>query len=293
MADEPVIDEVVEQDAVTEETPQVEEAAPDTENVLTDVSDDADTPEPESMPDTPVETIDEPDPLPLPDLSAVDLDTLRSERPDLVEVLANAERQRTEAQMRKEAGNRENIRAVAEAQMRKLGVDPATVEDPSAWHLMAQTNQAYEHDQVMRAIAQNVADSYGLNPEIRAGFEQTIETLNGQGLTDYAGKLFGEAVEGRAAAKVSEVRLADIPDGSQLRKDLDAEIAKVRAAERKAAQLAANPPKEPAPSTSGTPLSDNAGGTDPLLIKLEQQGQSALTPAERDQARELLFGSRA
>ena len=57
-----------------------------------------------------------------PDLSTLDADLLRESRPDLVERFANAERQRTIAQMRKEAGNRENTRMVAEAQMRKLGV---------------------------------------------------------------------------------------------------------------------------------------------------------------------------
>ena len=63
MADESVIDEVVEQDAVTEDAPQVDDAAGDvsTDNVLTDVSGDAVDTEPESMPDEPVEAVAEPE----------------------------------------------------------------------------------------------------------------------------------------------------------------------------------------------------------------------------------------
>jgi hypothetical protein len=288
VADEPVIDETVEQDVVTEEVPQVEDAAPDTENVLADAPDDVEPTEPQSMPDETLETIDEPDPLPLPDLTGIDLDALKEQRPDLVEVLANAERQRTTDRMKKEAGNAQVTRALAEAQMRKLGVDPATVTDASSWNLMAENARAYEQDAVMRSVAKSVADTYGLDPEIRAGFETTIDGLNGQPLTDMAGNLFREAVAGKAATQVSEVRLADIPQGSQLRKDLDAEIVKVRAAERKAAGISASTPKEPAPSSSGIPVNTDVGDTDPLLLKLETQGRSALTDAELVHARELL-----
>ncbi len=270
MADEPVIDEVIEQDAVAEEA-QADDVAPEAvesvDNALADTSGDVAEPAAESMPDTPVETIAEPDP---PSLSDLDVDALRAARPDLVEVLANAERQRTQAQMRKEAGSQEVTRSIAEAQMRKLGVDPATVEDPSAWHLMAANSRAYEHDGVMRAIAQNVVDQYGLDPTVRAGLDTTIEGLNGDNLTNYTAKLFGDAVEGRATAKVSEVRLDDIPEGTQLRKDLDAEIARVRAAERKAAQLEANPTKEPPPSTAGTPIDPSAADQD--LQRLQPGG---------------------
>ena len=148
---------------------------------------------------------------------------------------------------------------------------------------MAESNRSYEHDQLMRGIAKTVVDTYGLDGAVLQGFEQTIESLNGDDLTTYTNKLFSDAVEGRSTAKVSEIRLADVPEGSQLRKDLQAEITKVRQAERAAAQKD-RPAKEPPPATPGVPLSDDAGGTDPVLTKLEAQGSQALSAAERERA---------
>lgn len=166
----------------------------------------------------------------------------------------NAGAQRREAQLKREAGRNENVRAMSERFLREFGIDPTSLDDQKKQRLnllseSALSFQAREFvDQVPKALLNR-----DLPVEVR---EKAIEAREQGDWDGYVSTLLTGAVEAATSERVGAVKLADIPAGAPLHAEVQKAIADGVAAELKAQQKAENLPDVPPRTPGGAP-----GGT--------------------------------
>lgn len=144
-----------------------------------------------------------------------------------------SERQKTEARLRREAGSKENVKTSVESFLRAAGVDPNELVDGTALkkseflYEQAKANAATE---IAKQLPEAILGEYKVPVEYR---ERAVEELENGRMTMYVKHL----VEGAVAAKSSDMRLKDVPEGSTLHKDVADMVAERLKAELKAAKF--------------------------------------------------------
>jgi hypothetical protein len=290
--DEDVVDASPVQDAVADPPGQADDAAGGTPDgaVSPDAPGDGAAVRPESVDEQPIETPSEPaaPEAARPDLSGLNPAQLRELNPELAKALENAGAQSREAQLRREAGSRENTRTGVERTLRAVGVDPDSVPDKSGFDLLYANAHGNAHDAVMRAVAENVRSAFGADPVAAAAIDAGMERT-GDELTKFSEALFSAAVDAEARRRVTDTKLADVPQGTQLTKDIEAEITRRVDLEVKAAGIESRPRRQPAPNTvEGRPPTAEADRSDPVIQKLRSQGVRNLSAEERERAEQIL-----
>jgi len=281
-----VADDAIESvDQVEGDTPQVEAAVPDeSTDIVAEVVADV---EGSVTPETVVEDAPEAEePVTEPDVSTLSVSELRERYPDVAKALENAGAQAREAQLRREAGSKEETRKRVAALKARLAEVPDG--DTAGLDFMWDNAYANAQSEVMRTMARTAIESFNPGAEERQALETVIDSLDGDAVTRYAAQMVSLAADRVGRRSVYEQSVEDIPADSPLAKSIHAAKQAFHEAETKAAALEAKPKREPAPTVTGGRVAPPAGEIDPVLVKLEQQGNKALTDDERLRARELL-----
>lgn len=157
--------------------------------------------------------------------------------------------QQAEEKLKRQMGSDEAVRQYV-ARLREAAEDPEAFDRAATEAI--NLNRRYQEDQVTEFFANGVKELYKVPPERH---ERAVNALASGDRAGYVTNLIDGAVEAKAAT----LRLADIPDGSPLRVEMEAEIkaraARVIAAELKAKQIAAAPKIEAPPAMpAGVPV---------------------------------------
>ncbi len=285
MADEPV-DEVVAPEPVAEvqepvEAPEVEQ----TPEAIVDTPVEAVEPEPVGEEPTAPEAITpepvEAAPLTLEALRAMSqkerMAYLRENAPEVASDLEYAGAQRKEAELKREAGSREQTAERLKAIRERLLANPdAEAEDLNFLDANNYANAAQRH-------FVDWGQAWKQAFEATAEDQAKIDAAAAEGdSVKYAAVVLDTAAKRLGSQAVYEGSVEDIPADSPLGKSIAAREASRVASELQAADLEAKPKREPAPPVPGGRVA--TGGGDPLLTKLEINGSRSLTAEERQQA---------
>lgn len=158
--------------------------------------------------------------------------------------------QKEAEKVKRQSGNDEAVRQYA-LRLKDIAESGDAEQYQSAITSALALNRAYQEDQVVEFFTNGVKDAYKVSPE---SYEKAVTALQ-QG--DRAGYVTN-MIDGAVTAKTASLKLSDIPEGSPLRAEIDAEAksraARIIAAELKAAKAQAAPKLETPPSApSGGP----------------------------------------
>ena len=245
---------------VDEQTPesqpeQVEEQVEDAVEVVED--------------DAPSDVVqdDSPESLPVPDAETqdpTDIEGLKQRYPwldgklvDQRKVDRNAGAQSEGVRLRREAGTRDqtstSVRRIIDSLPRNDDglIDPNEIPDDAFafTYELARVNSAFE---LAKELPDRLLGEYEIPVTIR---EAAIELREANDLDGYVRAL----VDGAVQSGKGKLRLADIPDGTALRQDIDAEVTRRLESEMTARNIEAQPQSNgdrPQPG-GGTPLAQN------------------------------------
>lgn len=161
----------------------------------------------------------------------------------LLQERENAGAQRREAQMRREAGNRENTRAQVQRFLSEVGVDATSLQGPQGDRLnfMYDLAQTHAAGQIAHAYAE-----YLLSEHLPAErVQEAVQHMQAGRTSDYVNALRA----GDREVYLAQVALKDIPQGSTLRSDVEQEVQRRVRAELQARNISSN--GIPAPNPSG------------------------------------------
>ena len=192
----------------------------------------------------------------------------------------NAGGQRREAQLKREAGSREQTRQGTAAWMRAQGIDPdeaIQLDNGQSWRRaefmydLARANTATE---IVRDLPQHLLDKYTIPPEVREEAARVFDTpIDADGTRDHLGylqTLLSGALDAQDKARESK-----------LRKELEQEYKRKFDDEVKALRA------EQTPQPAGAPNVPRGSAPDVLKIpyhELTSQQRAAMSPTERDAA---------
>lgn len=210
--------------------------------------------------------------------------------------------QKEAARLQKEAGSNERVQKYLEGLLRTAAEGGG--DEQELRQLAAQAidlNQKSQKDEVLQSFNRGLSALYQIRPEY---VQQAAEALNSvmllpadypqrDGLVDVAWQEYTKAMmTGAVASHTASLKLSDIPEGSPLRAEIDAEAkaraARIIAAELKAAKIQAQPkidapPKPPA----GVP-----GGGKMTLAEIEAMDSNQWIQLPAEQRRQMLAAAR-
>lgn len=185
--------------------------------------------------------------------------------------------QQAEEKLRRQAASDEAVRAHA-LQLRQAAENGDIEAYEKSITAALGMNRKFQEDQVTEFFTEGVKNIYQVPPE----FHERAVLAREQG--DRAGYVTA-LVDGAVAAKAASLKLSDVPAGSALHAEIEAEVrnraTRAIAAELKAAKIEAQGKVEaPPPAPSGVPTG-TSGPRDPRTIPMSEMMQ--LSPLERGQ----------
>ena len=180
--------------------------------------------------------------------------------------IRESERQKTEARLKRESGSKESTRDAVANIIRAIGHDPdsnvdgTTVKRAEYLYELARAHSATE---LATELPEAILADFKIPVEYR---ERAVEGLESGSKTAYVKAL----VEGAIAAQKGELTLNDIPEGSALRKEVDALVSERVKKELKAAKV------ESSPNAIDAPTPPRGGVATPITIETIK----SMTPQE-------------
>ncbi len=251
MADEVTTEAVVEESAPVEapSEPVVTDPVEETQPAAIDEPTAEPTPEPNAT-DEPAQEVVEAQTTPELDLSGLTVSKLREINPELAQQLEYAGEQRRESQLRREAGERQNVRDRVRAIKAKLAETAA--DDDAGLDVVwqdAAMNGAHEQ---LQAMTKSWTEQYQATPEEAEALNEAAAAGNVQA---YAGRLLGFAARQIGQQAVYDMDISEIPPDSKLAQSVQALRTQSAQSEERAAEIEAQPARSAPPAVSqGNPV---------------------------------------
>jgi hypothetical protein len=203
-------------------------------------------------------------PLSLADLSDDDLIAQLRERKNgdglsLEDRLRKSGADQAIARQRAEAGKVENVQRRTARFLQTHGIDPADASREELGELNALSALA-EQDalgRIGRAWVQATADEFSVLDRTLLEDSLAAATDDPSGIDALASRMWIAAREATRLKTLAESSLKDVPEGSQLRAEINAEAQRLADAELSARALAASRPDSPPTAPIGAPPSSN------------------------------------
>ena len=256
---EPVVEDATEQ--ATDPVTQVEDAAPAEPieaAVGADAPSDGEAVDSEAVPEAVIEAE-------RPDLSSLTREQLRELRPDILDVESNAAVQRERDKLRKDAGSAEGARRSSEEFLRRVGVDPASVQDQSGLDFIRQNTRMNVNSELQIEYIKEAAEQLGLPHAEVTALTTIAESSDPEQLKSHTRAMITAIRKNGDASKRATLKLSDVTEEEYpvLYREIQAQRGQTGADERKAAQIEANSEgKQSRPATSqGQSVGSNSGPT--------------------------------
>lgn len=290
----------VEQAEVEAQTPEVQESGAEQQETLGSILSD---PEPSVDPDASTEAEEPPAPDPFdaiwsdPERRSLIRQRLLSEDEDIKAHLAkvendarNAGAQAKESELRKQAGQRENVQRVAFAALKEAVEATGQAFDPDSFtpQQIAKLNRAlavpFEFNRSIEAEAiYQALDEWFAGKDVPAEARADAARIRNETGDRFA--YLNRLAEGRDTAArntmLGSLKLTDIPADAPLRKDIEAELRKRVAAERLAEEQGTSRNVQEGIANQPTPVRGTNAASVPYH-QLTPEQRAAMSPEQRD-----------
>jgi hypothetical protein len=201
-----------------------------------------------------------PKPLSLADVPEADLLAHLRERKNadglsVEDRLRKSERDRYEASRRLEAGKVESVTRRTQRFLERHGVDPseATPEELGELNALSHYANLDALGNIGKAWAQATAEEFGAQDSVLLQEALARYADDPTGIDDLASKTWIAARDAVRTRTLAEASLSDVPEGSKLRADINAEAQRLADVELQARELAARQKDSPPSAPVGAP----------------------------------------
>ena len=256
---EPVVEDATEQ--ATDPVTQVEDAAPAEPieaAVGADAPSDGEAVDSEAVPEAVIEAE-------RPDLSSLTREQLRELRPDILDVESNAAVQRERDKLRKDAGSAEGARRSSEEFLRRVGVDPASVQDQSGLDFIRQNTRMNVNSELQIEYIKEAAEQLGLPHAEVTALTTIAESSDPEQLKSHTRAMITAIRKNGDASKRATLKLSDVTEEEYpvLYREIQAQTGQAASDERTGAAIKAKSEgKQSRPATSqAQSVGSNSGPT--------------------------------
>jgi len=173
----------------------------------------------------------------------------------LEERLRKSERDKYETEQRKKLGTAENVQRRTARFLQKHGIDPADVDANDLGGLNVLSHLAHQDalGNIGEAWIKATADEFSIADRVLIDEALSKFKDDPTGIDDLASRMLLSVRDATRTRTLSEVSLSDVPEGSKLRGDINAEVQRLADAEIKARDLAAKRSDSPPAAPNGAP----------------------------------------